>query len=137
MTSTLLLRSLQDEVVSITASGRKVLSDYEDVISACLQFKKGCIANFVASRVSQQKVRTLSISQEDSYLFLDFTTQDLQIHRQANTNIVTYNEKIRYRQEVLIERLFIHKENALKLELLHFMEAIRSDNTESLSPLTR
>ncbi len=119
------LRSIDDDIISITAASQSFFNtEHEDVISATLRFKKGCIANFIASRVSHQKVRTLHISQKNSYLFLDFTTQDFQIHRQANTNIVTYNEKIRYRQESLIERLFVHKENPLKLELSHFLDSI-------------
>ena len=125
------LRTIKDEIVEINASGKKIVNNHEDVVCASLHFEKGCIANFIASRVTHQKVRTLFISQKDSYLHLDFTTQDLQIYRESNTDTTTLSEKIRYRHKSFMERLFIHKENPLKLEQTHFIDKIVASDTSA------
>ncbi len=125
------LRVVNDEVVDVHANGYYLPnSRHEDAAVAQIRFRKGCVATFTASRVTQEKIRTLSISQKESYLSLDFTTQDLQIHRQASSMTSTSTEKIRYRQEALIERLFIHKENPLRSELLFFIQNIREAEKE-------
>ncbi|HMB00715.1 MAG TPA: Gfo/Idh/MocA family oxidoreductase [Spirochaetota bacterium] len=121
------LRVINDKVKNINAYGRNIISNCEDLASASLEFENGCIATLTTSRVTQEKIRTLSISQPDSYLYLDFTTQDLQIHKQATSKISTSTEKIHYKQAALIERLFIHKENPLKSEILNFITNIKNN----------
>ena len=119
------LRTVRSKVNYINAQATYLPgSDHEDVASCQLGFENGCIAVLNASRITQEKVRTLFISQEDCYISLDFTTQDLQLHRQAISGISTSKEKIRYKQESLIERLFIHKENPLQSEIEHFIGCI-------------
>lgn len=125
------LRVVNDDAVDVRSSGYFLPgSKHEDAAVAQVRFKKGCVASFTASRVTQEKIRTLSISQKESYLSLDFTTQDLQIHRRASSMTSTSTEKIRYRQEALIERLFIHKENPLRSELQFFIQNIRDAEKE-------
>jgi hypothetical protein len=38
---------------------------------------------------------------------------------------VLNRESIRYKQESFVEHLFVHKENPLKLEILHLLNAVR------------
>lgn len=125
------MRMVNDKVIDVRANGTKLHgSQHEDAACAQLKFSNGCVASFSASRVTQEKFRTLNISQKNCYLSLDFTTQDLQIHRQANSQIQTSTEKIAYRQEALIERVFIHKDNPLQGEIQHFIDSI---NDKALS----
>jgi predicted dehydrogenase len=111
-------------VVSVQASGGSVFSDFEDYATAILQFESGCVASIIASRVTQRKIRTLSISQEKSYIFLDYTTQDIHIHRQASQAYLLTKEEIKYSQESFVEELFVHKENPLKQEHEYFYDCI-------------
>lgn len=112
------------KVVNISGYGSKVYSNHEDVAVALIEFDNGCIADIKASRVTDEKIRTLAISQEGSYVFLDYATQDIQIHRQPSLEYMINKVEIRYSQESLIERVFIHKDNPLKLELEHFVDCI-------------
>lgn len=115
------LRTVGSKVVSVHGSGFHLPgSKHEDAASALVHFENGLTATFTASRVTQEKIRTLAVSQKDSYLTLDFTTQDLQIHRQATSATQTTAEQIRYRQESLVERVFVHKDNPLRSEIQHF-----------------
>lgn len=123
------IRVVNSPVIDFSACGTRIPgSKYEDAACAVLRFQSGCIASLCASRVTQEKIRTLSISQPDSYIFLDFTTQDLRIHRQANSAITTSTDTIRYTQEALIERLFIHKENPLQSEIQFFLNSVKKND---------
>ncbi len=112
-------------VIRFFANGKKIKSNYEDIASALLEFEDNTIATISASRVTQEKIRTLSVSTEEAYFLLDYSTQDITIHRQATSqsNIKT-SLGINYKQESIIERVFIHRDNPLKLEDAHFANCI-------------
>lgn len=112
------------KIKNISAYGSKIYSNHEDVAAALIEFDGGCIADIKASRVTDEKIRTLAVSQESSYVFLDYSTQDIQIHRQPTSAYFINQVEIKYSQESLIERVFIHKDNPLKLELEHFIDCI-------------
>ncbi|MFQ6672122.1 MAG: hypothetical protein ACE5KY_02385, partial [Candidatus Tectimicrobiota bacterium] len=59
---------------------------------------------------------------QDAYIFLDFTDQDIHIHRQASTEHLLTREQLRYKQEALIERVFVYRDNPLKSEVRHLIE---------------
>lgn len=120
----IIMHLLNTNVKSISAKGKRVYSDFEDVAVADIQFENGCIAHLTASRVTQEKIRTMEITQKDSYIYLDYLTQDINIHKRPQVNYKVRQDEIAYRQESLIERVFIHKENPLKQEILHFINCI-------------
>ena len=112
-------------IVRFSASGKRIRTKNEDIASALLEFEDETIATVSASRVTQEKIRTLAISTEEAYFILDYATQDITIHRQATSqsNIKT-SVGINYKQESIIERVFIHRDNPLKLEDEHFANCI-------------
>lgn len=112
-------------IIRFSANGKRIRTNNEDIASALLEFEDSTIAAISASRVTQEKIRTLAISTEKAYFILDYSTQDITIHRQANSqsNIKT-SIGINYKQESIIERVFIHRENPLKLEDEHFANCI-------------
>jgi predicted dehydrogenase len=109
----------------LTAAGSSVHSDVADVANVQLWFPTGTIATITASRATEEKIRTLAVTQPDAYIMLDYTDQDLQIHRRAAQEYLLNRESIRYRQASFIEHLRVHKENPLKLEILHLIDAVR------------
>lgn len=108
----------------IGVTGKSIYTKFEDIANVQLTFQNGCMATITASRATENKVRTLSITQPDAYIFLDYTDQELHIHRQASSGVVLSKEVLRYKQESFVERLFVHKDNPLKLEILHFLDCI-------------
>lgn len=116
------LNLIGSKVKSIKAVGGSAFTDMEDYASCQLIFENGCMASFISSRVTQEKVRTLSLSQKEAYVFLDFNEQDIHIHRQASSDYFISKEELRYKQESLIERIFVHRGNPLKLEVQHFLD---------------
>jgi predicted dehydrogenase len=113
------------EIREITAVGSRVQSQRADVANVQIVFENGALANIIGSRATEQKIRTLAITQPDAYIFLNYTDQDIQIHRRAAAEYILNRESIRYRQESFVEHLFVHKENPLKLEILHLLGAVR------------
>lgn len=123
---------INSPIRKITALGNRIFSEkHEDVADVQIQFDSGCIATFAASRATQSKVRTLSIIQEKSYILLNYADQDIHIHRQASSANLITREEIRYSQESFIEQLYVHKDNPLKLEHVHFYECI----TQGVTPI--
>lgn len=123
----ILLRVMKKKVVSISASGNKVFNDNEDVVQSVIKFENGTVAGLMASRVHHLKERQLWITQKDGTILLDFTTQDISIYRNAQSQVTTSKGSIRYQQHSNVERMFIHKENPLKLELEYFVKLIHED----------
>ena len=113
------------EIREILATGARVHSARPDVANVQIVFENGTVANITASRATEQKIRTLAITQPDAYIFLNYTDQDIQIHRRSASEYILNRESIRYRQESFVEHLFVHKENPLKLEILHLLDAVR------------
>jgi predicted dehydrogenase len=120
----IILNLVKSPVKSISARGAKVVSDHEDIASVVIQFENGCIANLNASRCTQAKIRRLTISQKDSYIILDFNDQEIELHRQASSNTQLGDGEIRYKQESIVEKIFVHKDNPLKQEHEHFVACI-------------
>jgi predicted dehydrogenase len=105
----------------LAAAGSSIHSVLADVASVQMWFDSGTIATVTASRATEEKIRTLAITQRDAYITLDYTDQDIQIHRRAAQEYTLNREAIRYRNASFIEHLRVHKENPLKLEILHLI----------------
>ncbi len=91
------------------------------------------MATITASRLTQSKIRTLTITQESAYILLDFSTQDIDIHRQATSAYLMTREELKYRQESFVEKIFVHKDNPLRQEHIHFVKCVRGQETPIVS----
>ncbi len=120
----IVLNLVKSNVREFWASGSRSKSGYEDNAQIGLSFENGTIANLIASRMSHKKERTLSVIQDDSFIFLNYTNQDIEIHREGSSALDLTRENIRYSQESTVEKLFIHKDNPLKSEHVHFYNTI-------------
>jgi len=119
-----LLGKQDKEIIYIGASGIKIYSEYEDIATATIVFSDSSIANLTASRATESKKRILQISQEDSFIELDYSTQDITISRQSSSGYLINKDEVKYVQEALIEKVFVKKGDALKTELRHFINCI-------------
>jgi len=122
----ILLNLVDSKVSRINVMGKSVFSDRDDLVSVQLEFENKCLASIVASRASQNKIRTLSVTQKDSYVILDYTDQEIHVHRQSSSEHTLSKDSLRYKQESLIERIFVHKDNPLKLEDKHFIDCVKN-----------
>jgi predicted dehydrogenase len=118
----IILNLIKSKVVNTHVLGASVFSKKDDLVNAQLEFENGSIANIIASRASQIQIRTLSITQKDSYVVLDYTDQEIYVHKKSSSEHKLRKDSLRYKQESLVERIFVHKDNPLKLELKHFID---------------
>ena len=121
----IVLGLVDSEPRRVVALGSSMHSDIADVANVQIQFGSGTLAIITASRATEQKIRTLAITQPDAYIVLDYADQDIRIHRRAAQEYTLNRESIRYRQASFVEHLFVHKDNPLKLEILHLIRAMR------------
>ena len=111
--------------VRLAAQGACVHSEVADVATVQLRFDSGAVATITASRATEEKIRTLAITQPDAYIVLDYTEQDIHVYKRAAQEYTMNRGSIRYRRASFVEHLKIHRENPLKLEIQHLLGAAR------------
>lgn len=122
----LVLNIANSPVKHIAAQGVKVHTASCDIATAQIHFENGTIATITSSRASQIKKRTMAVHQKNEFIQLDFSTQDLSIHRHTSSSTQLGNDQLKYRQEGSVEHVFVYKDNPLKLEIEHFVQAVTS-----------
>jgi len=109
----------------LTAMGSTVHSATTDIANVQIGFESGTIALITASRATEEKIRVLAVTQPEAYVVLDYSEQDIRIHRRAAQEYTLNRESIRYRRASFVEHVQVHKDNPLKLEVLHLVRAVR------------
>ncbi len=122
----IILNIVNSPVKEVNVVGTKIKTDFSDMAIVQLRFENGTLANVISSRASQIKQRTMSIHQKNSFIKLDFTTQDISIHRHTSESVKIGTNQLQYRQEGTVERLFVYKDNPLKLEVENFIKSIKT-----------
>jgi predicted dehydrogenase len=129
----IILNLIKSKVITTHVLGASVFTEKDDLVSVQLEFENGCIGNIVASRASQNKIRTLSVTQKDSFVVLDYTDQEIYVHRKSSSEHKMSKGSLRYKQESLVERIFVHKDNPLKLELQHFIDCAKNGSPRNVA----
>jgi predicted dehydrogenase len=148
------LAFVKSPVTSVDAVGVPVLSRSEDIANARLRFANSCVANLTVSRVSPErmrKIRVFSGGPMPNYISLDYRAQEGFIYRiardgEAESSILkkilvaklgvgkdsTIVSQFAGRR-IVREPVPIAKEEPLKLELQHFVDCVREQQTPMVS----
>jgi predicted dehydrogenase len=113
----IILSLVRSDIVDISAMGRCVRTDHEDLASAQICFANGTIAHIMVSRVTEKRMRTLEITEPERYLMVNYETQDVTLHhcvQHAGRGMVE-----------VVEHPVFPKREPLKLELQDFVNCIR------------
>ena len=102
-------------------------------IDAQLGFADGTIASLTASRLTQKKVRDLSITAEGCWVTLDYLSQSVELHRRSLPEYIERNGGVRYRHEGIVERPMVASGEPLRRELAAFVRAVREGTTPIVS----
>ncbi|MBI4934936.1 MAG: Gfo/Idh/MocA family oxidoreductase [Actinobacteria bacterium] len=114
------------EVVDISGVARSVRGSTEDIASITMRFSTGLTATFNTSRLGQQKIRTVEVTQHDSTIVADLVRQDITIHRMTRHEYLS-DEGASYRQSSVVEIPFLEtRGEPLALELAHFVQCVRT-----------
>jgi predicted dehydrogenase len=111
-----ILAIVSGEVSSIEAVGVPVLTPKYDIANVRLRFTSGCIANITASRISRDRVRKIRFFQPDSYVSVDYASQEVEGFR-----------LVRQLPKPGIEggAVPVERDEPLRRELADFVRAIR------------
>ncbi|WP_144905688.1 Gfo/Idh/MocA family protein [Halobellus captivus] len=88
-----------------------------------LAFESGVVGHLTASRVTQEKVRELTISARECRVLVDYIDQTVEIHRSSTPEYLRTESDVHYRHESVVEQLTVEREEPLKNELRSFAEA--------------
>jgi len=113
----IILSLVKSEITAISAVGTPVLTEHVDIANARLEFANGTVANVIASRVSEKKMRRIRVFEQNRYESLDFIDQ----------RIETAYPRPRPGEnwpEVVMERLDIEPVKPLDAELAAFVDSV-------------
>ena len=120
----LVISLLGKEIVKIDAIGVPVLTDKVDMANVRLEMEDGSVANLVASRVSNEKMRKFRIFGPDAYISVDTKEQEVKGYRLVD------HEGTRRIEEVEVE---VERKEPLRAELEAFLHCVRTRETPLVS----
>ncbi len=129
---------VKSPVVNVQACSVKTADKPEgkDYISALLEFANGATANLTASRITQARVRTLTVTTDTNYIDMDFINQSINVHSQGRMPYVNQEsipDWMNYGLKGSVEQLFIPTNQPLSAELSHFTACIRGEATPRIT----
>lgn len=114
------------EPTRVSACGLTAFTDGIDHVAAHLTFDSGPLVTLTASRMTEQKVRSIEVTALDAFLETDLLNKTVFIHRRSFGEYLDHSKSsVKYRHESVIERIFVPVFEPLYLELEHFVECIR------------
>jgi predicted dehydrogenase len=105
----ILLSIVKKPLKDFRVAGGSIMTDKIDAAKAWLEFEDGCNALLTASRLSQEKKRTLKIFQQDSYISVDYQRQEVGHYVKKGSEISSNIIKPEHREPLREElRDFVH-----------------------------
>ncbi|MEA3335012.1 MAG: Gfo/Idh/MocA family oxidoreductase [Chloroflexota bacterium] len=124
----LILTVIDAPLANVQAVGGQVRSPQPDHAMALLNFASGQVASVSASKVTQHKVRQMEVTCAEAFIVADFLTRTVMIHRQSAANYFAHQGEVLYRQEGLIEQVYVPQIEPLYAELNHFLGCIENNS---------
>jgi predicted dehydrogenase len=112
----IILTLMRAPVARVSAIGAAIHGDDEDLAVAHLTLESGCLASFVASRISPVKAAELEITLPDGFVHLNYLSQQITVRRNGTQR-----------------RTVVKGEEPLRAELTHFVDCVR-DGARPLVP---
>jgi predicted dehydrogenase len=125
----ILLSLVDSDVAKLSAVARD-----DCYVTSQFKFDDDSVATVTASRLTQEKVRKLSITAVSCRVNVDFIDQSVEIHRRSLPEYVESDGNIRYRHESVVERPMIETGEPLKAELASFVAAVEAGTEPVVTP---
>jgi predicted dehydrogenase len=121
----IILSLVNDQIQSVDSIGVRALTDKVDIANARVRFKKGCVANITASRISRDKVRKIRIFQPHSYISIDCGEREAQHYYLVQDDAGE--------PQIKMEGLKIDADEPLRREILSFLGSIQDGTPPEVS----
>lgn len=129
----LILTLIKAPMDSISATGSRVRSSQPDHALALLTFAGGQVASLSASKITQHKVRQMAVTCTSAYVVADFLARTVMVYRQSSADYFAQRGEVLYRQEGLIEQVFVPQIEPLYAEIQHFLTCISENHRPLVS----
>ncbi len=120
-------------VKNIYANGIEIVSPATDIANVRLEFENGSVANITTSRLSLKNMRKFRVFQKDAYISIDLLDKKSEIVHIKNTNENTPEDALVFSpgngipdKEIIIEKPQIFSLNAIKEEIISFVNSIKN-----------
>jgi predicted dehydrogenase len=127
-----------DEPVSLAATGITVYGTAVDYASAQLRFPSGPLMTLTASRVTEEKVRSIEVTALEAYVEASLLNKTVTLHRRTSGQYLNLNHNsrtVKYRQEGVVESIVVPAIEPLYLELQHFVDCIIEHKPPLVTPM--
>jgi predicted dehydrogenase len=135
----IILSLVKSNVKNVHANGVNVLSDTPDIANVRIEFDNGCVANLTSSRISMKKMRKMRLFQKDSYIsidFLDKKTEIIKYKSPGDENVFSFDIETKHgKKTIAISAPVIKENNAIKMELQSFVDAIKNNKTTTVTEI--
>lgn len=120
------------EPVQVSAISRR-RGQFDDLVVALLTFESGVSATLTASRMGQQKIRDIAVTQKENYIHVDLVREDITIHRVHHVEFLAEGGP-RYSQSGVIEIPYLSQRGEpLALQWAHFVNCVRGESEVRVS----
>jgi len=135
----ILLSLVRSNVKNVHANGVNVLSDTPDIANVRIEFDNGCVANLTSSRISMKQMRKMRLFQKDSYISIDFLakrTEIIKYKSPEDKDVFTFDIETNHgKKTIAISAPVIKENNAIKMELQSFADAIKNNKTTTVTEI--
>jgi predicted dehydrogenase len=127
-----------EEPASLAATGISVYGSAVDYATAQLRFPSGPLMTLTASRVTEEKVRSIEVTAMEAYVEASLLNKTVTLHRRTSGQYLNLNHNsrsVKYRQEAVVESIVVPAVEPLNLELQHFLDCVIDQKTPLVTPL--
>jgi len=129
----LIVNLFTNEPALVDAHGFSVFSATIDHGLAILQYAPAPLVSLTASRITEQKVRAISVTTKEAFIEADLLNKNISVHRRTLGDYVNHKNGVKYRQESLIERIVVPAMEPLYLELQDFVNCVIGNKTPQVT----
>lgn len=111
--------------ISMESYGLSTFSNTIDHGLAVLQYEGCKLVSLNASRVTEQKIRTIEVTAKEAFIDADLLNKNISVHRRTFGDYIPQHQSgVKYRQESVIERILVPAVEPLLLELQDFVDCV-------------
>lgn len=92
-----------------------------------IEFENGTIVDLTASRVTDKKIRTLTVNELGRFIEVDYLNKSLTIYKNFTATLgetSTGNKNTKYQEESIVQKVFVNNTDSLHEEQQNFINAI-------------
>jgi predicted dehydrogenase len=121
----LMLDLVRGSVYSVQACGLRPISSALDHVVAQCRCEHGQLVTLTASRVTEQKIRSIEVTTREAYLEADLLNKKISVFRGSLGEYLNQNKNgVKYRQENIIEQILVPSVEPLLVEIQNFLQCV-------------